>query len=522
MGVIRTISTVLLAVLLGAWDHGSITSQTGVIATRSQALVDSIGVGEPSGGTASTVYTDMSYLGVTHARDIVPFSGDGGGNYTALAADGIKFDFLFANDTYMTDGSPPATSLAATFALIDTLVTSYPGSVIGIEGPNEVHNFPVNYTNTATTNASTAFGNATLHFAATLPSVQTVASSGWGAGMVVTDTTHSGVIPSNTTVLSATATTVVLSANTTGVSNGDTITFSAVGVEPSTNPSVQASAIAWQQDIYNITHADSHLSGVPVINFTDYVPGQPNGGQIGVAGTADANNQHIYVPSGYPPWYYNNSSGAGYYIISGAPLWVTEYGFYTMLDNASGVDATTQARLYLMQILDMFNFGVAQTLNYQLIDSGCDAGNTNAQYHYGLFDGCSGNPKTAATAIKNLTALLADSTSFTPGQLNYWVAGLPPASATFPTEGGGYAMLFQKSNGRFYIPVWNEPQIWNATTNSEITPSTVNVTVNLGKTFTTVNVYDPITGSSPVNTYSGVNSVPLALIADPLIVEAIP
>lgn len=501
-------------------------SPTGITAMPAQSLVNSIGVGEPSNGTASTVIADMAYLGIRAARDIVPFAGDGGGNYTTLAAAGIKLDFLFANDGNMTSGRSPSASLSATYALIDTLVSTYPGSVIGIEGPNEINNFPVWYQNAAATNSATASGNATLHFASTLPSLVTVAGAGYGSGFIITDTTVPTVIPSSTSESSATGTTVVMNANATGagVGSGNTINFSAQGIEPSSNPSIAASGIAWQQDIYNITHADFNLSGVPVINFTDYNSRLPFGGQLGIAGTADANNQHIYPTGGSQPAYYFTPSymaNRGYFIIPGLPLWVTETGYYTMPDNGDGVDTNTQGWQIVNLLLDAFNAGVKYSLIYTLIDPGCDPGNTNAQYHYGLFDGCTGNPKASATAIHNLTSIMSDGGSgFSPGQLNYSVSNLP--AQNFPTQGGGFSMLFQKSNGHFFIIVWNEPPIWNNSTNSEITPSTVSATVSLGAVRTTVNVYDPMTGTSPVNTYSSVSSVSLSLVKDPFIVEVVP
>lgn len=89
----------------------------------------------------------------------------------------------------------------------------------------------------ATTNNTTAAGNATLHFASTPAWIV--------AGMTITDTTGAGLIAAGTTVLSTTGTTVVMSANATGagVGNGDTIVFSAwpassaaSGAEPSTLP----------------------------------------------------------------------------------------------------------------------------------------------------------------------------------------------------------------------------------------------------------------------------------------------
>jgi len=83
----------------------------------------------------------------------------------------------------------------------------------------------------ATTNGTTAAGNATLHFAST-PS--------WiVAGMSVYDLTSGSVIPGGTTVLSTTGTTVVMSANAAGagVGNGDNIAFSAFSAATGSTPS---------------------------------------------------------------------------------------------------------------------------------------------------------------------------------------------------------------------------------------------------------------------------------------------
>lgn len=72
----------------------------------------------------------------------------------------------------------------------------------------------------AATNNTTASGNNTLHFASV--------PAGVVANMVIQDRTTPTVIPGNTTVVSTTSTTVVMSANATGagVSSGDTINFS--------------------------------------------------------------------------------------------------------------------------------------------------------------------------------------------------------------------------------------------------------------------------------------------------------
>src|SRR4051812_39191873 len=62
--------------------------------------------------------------------------------------------------------------------------------------------------------------------------------------------------------------------------------------------------------------------------------------------------------------------------------------------------------------------------------------------------------------------------TFTPGQLNYSLTGMPSAANAY---------LFEKSNGTFDLALWNEPTIWNPGTHQAITASNNTVTVNLGQ-----------------------------------------
>ena len=59
-------------------------------------------------------------------------------------------------------------------------------------------------------------------------------------------------------------------------------------------------------------------------------------------------------------------------------------------------------------------------------------------------------------------------------------------------------------------------------TGTETTASTQNVTVNLGATYQTVEVFDPLSGTAPVQTLSNVSSVSLGLTDHPLIIETEP
>jgi hypothetical protein len=74
-------------------------------------------------------------------------------------------------------------------------------------------------------------------------------------------------------------------------------------------------------------------------------------------------------------------------------------------------------------------------------------------------------------------------------------------------------LLLQKSTrNTFEVVVWDERPIGEAVDN---------VTINLGGTHQTVNVYDPTVGTSKVQVLSNVSSVPLRLYDHPMIVEVI-
>jgi hypothetical protein len=109
-------------------------------------------------------------------------------------------------------------------------------------------------------------------------------------------------------------------------------------------------------------------------------------------------------------------------------------------------------------------------------------------------------PRKAALYLHNLTTILADTGSLKkPGKLNY---SIPTEPATM------HDLLLQKSDGMFELVVWNERLSGSDT-----------VTVQLGGNYPSVTVYDPTIGTSPTQTLSNVNSVPLTLSNHPVIIE---
>ena len=273
-----------------------------------------------------------------------------------------------------------------------------------------------------------------------------------------------------------------------------------------------------QKDLYAAVQANSTLTGMPIIvwplSFESNASLQGN-----MTGYANFGNLHDYYSGNFSTPILLQLQAAiateQSIVLPGAPIMVTETGYSTATLDPSGygVDNATQAKLTIDTVLDGAKVGLKMDYLYDLIDDNADASNGVFNQN-GLFDG-NNQPKPAATALKNLVSVLSDTgsnaTTFTADGLNYVLAGMP-STANF--------YLFEKSNGTFDLALWNEPDIWNPSTHQQIATPTNPITVNLGQTFGTVAVYDPITGSTPIATYNNVSQIQVGLSADALIVEA--
>ena len=134
-------------------------------------------------------------------------------------------------------------------------------------------------------------------------------------------------------------------------------------------------------------------------------------------------------------------------------------------------------------------------------------------YFYALYDDSSGNfglfnsdgtARPAATALHDLTTLLADTGStagtFSPGSLNYTLSG---------TQTTDNSILIEKSNGSFWIGLWNE----GGTTHT--------VTVTLPSVASEIEVFDPVTGTASIESASNASSISVSVGGDPLLIEIV-
>ena len=275
-----------------------------------------------------------------------------------------------------------------------------------------------------------------------------------------------------------------------------------------------ATTAAYQKTVY----ATAHSLGLQAINMS-FGTGwsNPTGdyGTVGnLAGSADYGNAHTYFGSGNTPLSGIQSLNSDAQLAAnGKQVITTEMGWYTTgstTDSAS-VSPTVQAKYMLDGLMDAYQNGDAKTYLYELLDQ--HSGSSNTEYNFGLFN-ADGTPKAAATALHNLTSLLADNganaTSFTPGALNYQLSG------TIATD---HSMLLQKSDGTFWLELWNEARLSGPTSPTDVSVPNHTVTLSLGSPASNVTVYDPLTGTSAVQSASNTQSVSLSVPDHPILVE---
>jgi hypothetical protein len=276
-----------------------------------------------------------------------------------------------------------------------------------------------------------------------------------------------------------------------------------------------AAAAQFQSAFYTEVNANSHLADIPVYNLTLSHNNLAAYAELGdLSGSADYANAHSYIStSSIPDASLQNSVGIASASASGRPVVITETGYTT--ESATpylGASEAVQAKSILNTLADAYRDGVSSTYLYELLDRDSSAGNTNPEANFGLFN-ADGTPKLAATAIHNLTTILAD--DGTGGRqptasLDYSLDNMPATGAS---------MVLGKSNGAYELVIWAEPRIWDDATDTEIVNPAQNVAVHLGSVHQSIRVYDTLSGTTPIAVYTDVSEFSVPVSDHPLIVE---
>lgn len=447
-------------------NSGTATSQPGaaLTPTRAYSFVDSLGVNTHIffTGSAFSAYANpavaesaLTYLGFPYVRDGAANLPSTNAAKLAVVANATGIKYDFAL------GSGGTVDINATLAGVHTLLAAAPGSVASIEGSNEINN-----------------------------------------------------------VFEAPAWAVTY--------GGATVDICAHSYAP---------VVAEQKDLYTAVHQDALLHNVQVYNFsvvnlTGVIVNGCTGNEaadlanIGdVSASADYENLHSYPYQGAAPGATYAAAISAADPVHGKPVVFTETGYSTGQSASAtpylAVDETVQAKYELDAILDLYRLGVTRTFLYELLDDAPDSPATSTEYHYGMFHS-DGTPKPTATGFHNLLTILKDggatAATFTPSSVALTLTQTITASAI--RDANTYHVLLQKADGTNEFIVWGEPALWNTATKSEYPLFTVNtVTLDLGKTYSTVNVYDPMISTTPIQQASNTSTVIFNVLDHPVVAE---
>ena len=272
-----------------------------------------------------------------------------------------------------------------------------------------------------------------------------------------------------------------------------------------------------------ILHKAAVEDGVPAIqtSFGVVYPTSHYGVTGNLAADATYGNAHVY-PQACPNCLGLYGTGAIDWMnreaektTPGKPVAITEFGYTTPAAHGYGaVSEAAQAAYVLEFILDAHLAGNPYYFYYGLLNDGSGT--------FGLFHN-DFSPKEAATALHNTFALLSDpganAKSFTPGRLGVRLEGMPSGTK----NAGGRSALFEKSDGSFWLALWNE-QILNEYRgdNEDRHVAPVPVTVTLDRPAAQITAYDPIErGTTAVSNGKGTQFV-VAVPAHPILVRIQP
>jgi hypothetical protein len=249
----------------------------------------------------------------------------------------------------------------------------------------------------------------------------------------------------------------------------------------------------YQSDLYAAIKSNPATSALPVVGPS---LGNTNSDGSDVSGSLDYGNIHSY-PNGEAPEDNVPRMLAMASDMSGSkPVMATETGYHTAV-NWSGdhnpaseaAQATYMPRLFL----DYFSRGVARTFSYELVDEFPDAGADEPESNFGLLRNDL-SPKPAFTALRNLTTILADSSSsFTTGALDYSVSGDTDEL---------HQVLLQKSDGSYYLALWRAESVWDNESRTAETAASGTVQLSFAEGLASAEEFQPNNSSQPLRALS--------------------
>jgi hypothetical protein len=287
-------------------------------------------------------------------------------------------------------------------------------------------------------------------------------------------------------------------------------------------------AINESENLWSIVKGDSKISDLPILamsegNAEDFEELAQLVNRNEIAPPRDYTNfgnMHAYQGGGVGDNGLENYIHLSHDWTRNQPLWTTEMGYHNNTSYLSdgeqqGVSQRASAIYLPIAFLSGFNKGVVRTFSYELIDEDSDPppdcsgeSNCSGEGYYGLLN-YDFTPKPAYTALQNLIELLQDpGSNFEPGSLAITFSGAPRTMRH---------TLLQKSNGDYYLALWNNVSVYKIAACTAGQPQTctnilpgkdlyprneaVTVTFSTPQTFTVYAPNDP-SGVNPTGAYT--------------------
>lgn len=269
-------------------------------------------------------------------------------------------------------------------------------------------------------------------------------------------------------------------------------------------------------------NAHPRLRGTPLVGPSFGRPGSPE--RFGdVSAAIDYGNAHPYADGTRPeaperPWQWSldRSIAAMRLVSRDRPFMFTESGYHDAIDAGYGqapVDRPTAAVYTVRTLLEHVRAGASRTYLYELADSFADDDLVHPEGHFGLFD-VQWRPKPAATAVRNLLAVLRDPTPAPRGAaLAYTVAG---------PQDDLRQLLFSRPGGGFTLALWRTASVWDSAARRPVAAAETPVTLSLPRPFETATMYRPVRGAAPTEQRRDVTTLPITVGPDPVLVDLDP
>jgi hypothetical protein len=288
--------------------------------------------------------------------------------------------------------------------------------------------------------------------------------------------------------------------------------------------------IAFMKDFHQSLNDDPELADLPVIQTTLAFPGAQDSGRdrtdrLGdLSEYADFGSSHNYFEFGEAPSrrIADHHLPLNTRITPGKPMISTEGG-YQMGDGdgykgewedgqSAPFDEDVHGRYVLRYALEQYRLGYERSFIYELLSID--------EPEWGLYRPDS-TPRPAADGLASLIELLSDAElntasgtwstpSFEPGTLNYEVSTVPAST---------HSLLFQKSDGRFFLVLWNDASNWNPERGEPVFDDSLPATLSVQQDVRQMRTFLPLTsGTSPTATTDS-SSLDIEIPDHPIVVE---